>query len=42
MLPADWVNLALKPSQMAGKRDMKKTNRTPKSGLSPEFSPVRT
>jgi len=30
ILPVDWISLALKPSQMAGKRDMKKTNRTPK------------
>ena len=31
----------MRPSclQMAGKRDMKKTNRTPKSGLLTEFSP---
>jgi hypothetical protein len=35
----DWVSLALKPSQMAGKRDMKKTNRAPFSDLSPEFPP---
>lgn len=39
ILPVDWVSLALKPSQMAGKRDMKKTNRTPFSDLSPEFPP---
>jgi integrase len=39
IMPVDWISLALKPSQMAGKRDMKKINRTPKSGLLTEFSP---
>jgi hypothetical protein len=45
-LPVDWISLALKPrqkrSEMAGKRDKEKTNRTPFSGLLPEFSRERT
>jgi integrase len=40
IMPVDWISLALKPLQMAGKRDMEKTNRTPKSSLLTEFSPV--
>ncbi len=43
-MTVDWISLALKPCQksaeMAGKRDMKKTNRTPKTGLLTAFSPV--
>ena len=43
VLPVDWISLALKPCrknvEMAGKRDKEKTNRTPFSGLLPEFSP---
>lgn len=35
------IQAMMRPSclQMAGRRDMEKTNRMPKSGLLPEFSP---
>ena len=40
ILPDDWIRLTLKPSQtMAGKREKKKTDRTPFTGLSPEIPP---
>jgi len=40
VMPVDWISLALKPSQMAGKRDSEKINRIQKRGLLTELSPV--